>query len=65
MITFLLRCPLLILNTQLSDSRERQEACELLQECHESIILPLLGHSPLKIDVSGLEIMNDDPGNYN
>ena len=48
----------------ISDARERQEACELLQDCKESIILPLIGHSGLKVEVKGLEIMNDDPGAY-
>ena len=46
------------------DNRERQEACELLEDCKETIIIPLIGTSGLKIEVSGLEIMNDDPGKY-
>lgn len=45
------------------DSRERHEACELLEDCKESIILPLLGAAGLNVEISGLEIMNDDPGN--
>ena len=46
------------------DNRERQKACELLEDCKETIIIPLIGTSGLKIEVSGLEIMNDDPGKY-
>jgi len=45
----------------LMDNRERQKACELLEDCKETIIIPLIGTSGLKIEVSGLEIMNDDP----
>ena len=44
------------------DNRERQQACELLEDCKETIIIPLIGSSGLKVEVSGLEIMNDDPG---
>ena len=44
------------------DNRERQQACELLGDCKESIIIPLIGASGLEVEVSGLEIMNDDPG---
>ena len=45
------------------DSRERHEACELLEDCKDSIILPLLGACDLHVEIAGLEIMNDDPGN--
>ena len=47
------------------DNRERQKACELLEDCKESIIIPLIGTSDLEVEVSGLEIMNDDPGKNN
>ena len=49
-----------------SDGVERREAIELLQDCKELIILPLLGESgQLEVEVSGLEIMNDDQVNWN
>ena len=46
-----------------TDSRERQKACELLEDCKESIVLPLIGTSGITVEVAGLKIMNDDPGN--
>jgi hypothetical protein len=46
---------------RLTDSLERQQATELLQDCKEEIILPLLGEDGhLEVEVAGLEIMNDD-----
>ena len=46
----------------LSDSDERTRAMELLQDCKEEIVLPLIGgEGLLEVDVAGLEIMNDDP----
>ena len=36
----------------------------MLEDCKETIIIPLIGTSGLKIEVSGLEIMNDDPGKH-
>lgn len=45
----------------LLDERERDLARNLLQDCKEKVLLPLVGEKPLKVDVSGLEYMNDDP----
>ena len=44
-----------------SDSFEREKAIELLQDCKEHIVLPLIGEEPIAIQVEGLEVMNDDP----
>jgi len=45
----------------LFDDRERALAREILQDCKESILLPLVGENPFTVDIHGLEIMNDDP----
>jgi len=45
----------------LLDEREREKARELLLDCKENLVLPLLGDSPqLEFGLHGLEIMNDD-----
>ena len=46
----------------LLDQRERDLARDLLSDCNESIIQPLLQGSSLEFSIEGLEIMNDDPG---
>ena len=33
----------------------------MLDDCKESIILPVLDGGQLEFEISGLEIMNDDP----
>jgi hypothetical protein len=43
-----------------ADATERRKAIELLQDCKEEVILPLLGEEGLEVEVVGLEIMNDD-----
>ena len=45
----------------LLDERERAMARDMLEECKENIILPLLGADRLSFNICGLEIMNDDP----
>jgi len=45
----------------LLDERERNLARELLSDCKESIVLPILNGERLSFEISGLEIMNDDP----
>jgi len=45
----------------LLDERERDLARNLMQDCKEKVLLPLLGGKPLKFSVCGLEYMNDDP----
>lgn len=47
----------------LLDQRERELARDVLLECKEELILPLLSTvSGLEIELQGLELMNDDPG---
>lgn len=46
----------------LLDQRERDLARELLMDCKEQVVLPALGEGSLKFEVTGLEYMNDDPG---
>jgi len=46
----------------LMDEREREIAREILQDCKETLILPKQGENPFQIEIAGLEIMNDDPG---
>jgi len=46
----------------LMDDRERNIAREILQDCKDTIILPKHGDTPFEVEISGLEIMNDDPG---
>jgi len=45
----------------LFDDRERALAREILEDCKEQIILPARGEQAFKVDIVGLEIMNDDP----
>ena len=45
----------------LLDQRERELARELLMDCNDSIIQPLLKGCSLEFSIEGLEIMNDDP----
>jgi hypothetical protein len=48
----------------ISDDSERDRAAELLQDCKEQICRPLFGgQTDIKVQIKGLEIMNDDPGN--
>jgi len=46
----------------LLDQRERDKARELLMDCKEHVILPAVGENGLTFEISGLEYMNDDPG---
>ncbi|XP_071479283.1 activating signal cointegrator 1 complex subunit 1-like [Diadema antillarum] len=46
----------------LMNKREIDAAQDILDECQETIINPILKGQPLLIDVAGLEYMNDDPG---
>lgn len=34
----------------------------LLMDCKEQVVLPAVGEGGLKFEVTGLEYMNDDPG---
>ena len=34
---------------------------DMLDDCKENILLPVLGGDQLEFEISGLEIMNDDP----
>ena len=45
----------------LLDERDRTLARELLADCKENVILPLLADTKLEFEITGLEIMNDDP----
>jgi len=46
----------------LLDQRERDMAREILMDCKEHVVLPAVGENGLEFEVSGLEYMNDDPG---
>jgi activating signal cointegrator complex subunit 1 len=45
----------------LLDNQDRAIAAEYLQDCKEMIIDPILQGGPLKVKLSGLNYMNDDP----
>lgn len=45
----------------LLDSSEIQTAADLLKKCYQEFIGDALNNEPLKIEVRGLEYMNDDP----
>lgn len=45
----------------LLDDQDRNRAAELLQQCKTDIVDPILQGNPLKLEISGIEIMNDDP----
>ena len=45
----------------LLDNEDRAIASDLLQDCKEFIIDPILQNKPLKVKLSGLNYMNDDP----
>jgi activating signal cointegrator complex subunit 1 len=45
----------------LLDNEDRAVAAELLQDCKEMIIEPILQNKPLKVKLMGLNYMNDDP----
>ena len=45
----------------LLDQRERDLARDILMDCKENIIQPLLLDKTLEFSIEGLEIMNDDP----
>lgn len=46
----------------LLDDRERQLARELLEDCRDQVLKPIIGEDEnLSFDLSGLEYMNDDP----
>ncbi|KAL8595369.1 hypothetical protein ACOMHN_024068 [Nucella lapillus] len=46
----------------LLNDAEIQRAKETLLQCSEDLLEPILGNSPLYVDIRGLEYMNDDPG---
>lgn len=46
----------------LLDDRERSLAKELLEECRDQVLEPVLGQEDLVFNLTGLEYMNDDPG---
>ncbi len=45
----------------LMDSKEKNDAANLLEECNRKYIKPLLDGKPLRVHLKGLEYMNDDP----
>lgn len=45
----------------LLDNQDRVIASELLQDCKEMIIEPILQDEPLRVSMTGLNYMNDDP----
>lgn len=45
----------------LSDESERNEASAVLQDCKDVVIRPLLQDNKLRVIMSGVEYMNDDP----
>ncbi|XP_069466617.1 activating signal cointegrator 1 complex subunit 1 [Ambystoma mexicanum] len=45
----------------LLNEKEVQRACELLQRCKVDFIDKLVGGNSLKLEVAGIEYMNDDP----
>ncbi|RZF42213.1 hypothetical protein LSTR_LSTR004362 [Laodelphax striatellus] len=45
----------------LSDEVERTKAIEVLNRCKTEVLDVLLKENPLKVKISGVEIMNDDP----
>ncbi|XP_049852737.1 activating signal cointegrator 1 complex subunit 1 isoform X1 [Schistocerca gregaria] len=45
----------------LADNEERKKAGEVLKECKDIVIDPFLGKRPLKLRMTGVEYMNDDP----
>uniref|UniRef100_A0A182NH89 Uncharacterized protein n=1 Tax=Anopheles dirus TaxID=7168 RepID=A0A182NH89_9DIPT len=46
----------------LMDNEDRASAAQILLDCQESIIIPILNeHGPLEVQIRGLEYMNDDP----
>lgn len=52
---------LTIATLALLDNEDRSVAAELLQDCNEMIIQPILREAPLIAKLSGLNYMNDDP----
>ncbi|XP_030837722.1 activating signal cointegrator 1 complex subunit 1 [Strongylocentrotus purpuratus] len=53
---------LTIVTLVLLTKKEVKAALEILNDCLENIINPILQGNPLLIDLAGLEYMNDDPG---
>ncbi|RXG70454.1 Activating signal cointegrator 1 complex subunit 1 [Armadillidium vulgare] len=49
-------CPLV-----LSDDRERQNAVKALKDCHLEIMNEYIQVEPLRIEIKGIEYLNDDP----
>ncbi|KAK7078130.1 activating signal cointegrator 1 complex subunit [Halocaridina rubra] len=45
----------------LADERERHQAVDVLKLCPESVLRKQLAGQPLKVELKGLEYMNDDP----
>lgn len=45
----------------LLDDRERQLARDILEDCSELVLRPLLGEGDFDVTIEGLEYMNDDP----
>lgn len=46
----------------LADDRERQQAVDTLKQCPETVLKKQLGGEKLLLEMKGVEIMNDDPG---
>lgn len=46
----------------LMDACDRERAVDLLADCKENLVVTILDDRPIEIELSGLEIMNDDPG---
>ena len=46
----------------LADERERHDSCQVIKKCHESILNEKINQEPLKLEMRGIEYMNDDPG---
>lgn len=46
----------------LMNDAEVQKAKDVLLQCYEELVEPILKGNPLFVDIQGLEYMNDDPG---
>lgn len=49
----------------LADDRERQLALDTLKQCSDTVIKRQLGGEKLRLEVKGIEYMNDDPAEVN
>ncbi|XP_069935937.1 activating signal cointegrator 1 complex subunit 1 [Cherax quadricarinatus] len=46
----------------LADERERRQALEALAKCPENVLRKYLAEEKLRVEMKGIEYMNDDPG---